>query len=419
MANVPPVPTRTPELPAETLEAMRAGLPGLADRMVEAVIAEVPTFAVAAQESWRPVFYASADQLLTALVEQLRGAADPETSTTSMQEVLDTAYRFGRREARQGRPTEVQLAAYRIGAREIWREWSALAVLHGVGGGEVSVFAEMSFAYLDRFSAAGVAGHADEMARLGLARERHRERLVRALLREVSPEELNLAAEAASWTPPQTLTAVALPLRHHERGGMITTDPRTLEVPDDAVELPATGIRLFLIPDVGGKARAPFLASIGKTGAVVGPARPWSSVRSSVGRVMRAVELRAPQSTALLDTDEMLAELVVTADAEALVDLRARALAPLAALPTTTRERLTDTLRSWLLHHGRRDDIAADLYVSPSTVRYRLRQLRELFGARLHDPGSIGELTVALACGIGSARQTLPPGDDPPHGGDA
>ena len=397
---------------------MRAGLPGLADRMVEAVIAEVPTFAVAAQESWRPVFYASADQLLTALVEQLRGAADPERSTTSMQEVLDTAYRFGRREARQGRPTEVQLAAYRIGAREIWREWSALAVLHGVGSGEVSVFAEMSFAYLDRFSAAGVAGHADEMARLGLARERHRERLVRALLRDVPAEELNLAAEAASWAPPQTLTAAALPLRHHERGGMLTTDPRTLEVPDDALELP-TGIRLFLIPDVGGKARAPFLASIGKTGAVVGPARPWSSVQSSVGRVMRAVELRAPQSTALLDTDEMLVELVVTADAEALVDLRARALAPLAELPTTTRERLTDTLRSWLLHHGRRDDIAADLYVSPSTVRYRLRQLRELFGDRLHDPGSIAELTVALACGIGSARQTLPPGDDPPHGGDA
>jgi DNA-binding PucR family transcriptional regulator len=134
---------------------------------------------------------------------------------------------------------------------------------------------------------------------------------------------------------------------------------------------------------------------------------------------MRAVELRAPQFTALLDTDEMLAELVVTADAEALVDLRTRALAPLAALPTTTRERLTDTLRSWLLHHGRRDDIAADLYVSPSTVRYRLRQLRELFGDGLHDPASIADLTVALACGIGSARKTLPPGDDPPHGGDA
>ncbi|PRC42902.1 transcriptional regulator, partial [Mycobacterium sp. ITM-2017-0098] len=46
---------------------------------------------------------------------------------------------------------------------------------------------------------------------------------------------------------------------------------------------------------------------------------------------------------------------------------------------------------------GRRDEIAAELFVSPSTVRYRLRQLRDLYGDRLQDPRSIAELTVALA----------------------
>jgi sugar diacid utilization regulator len=71
----------------------------------------------------------------------------------------------------------------------------------------------------------------------------------------------------------------------------------------------------------------------------------------------------------------------------------------MAALPATTADRLTDTLRSWLLHHGRREGIAADVYVSPSTVRYRLRQLRELYGERLNDPRWIAELTVALAVG--------------------
>jgi DNA-binding transcriptional ArsR family regulator len=396
MSSVPPAAARLPQLPPQTLEAMRAGLPALTDRMVEAVIAEVPAFALAAQESWRPVIYASADQLLTALIEQLRGAADPRSSATSMQEVLDTAHGFGRREARQGRPTEVQLAAYRIGVREIWREWSALAVGHGVGSAEVSVFAETSFAYLDRISAAGVAGHADELARLGLARERHRERLVRALLREGSADELRRAAEEASWTPSQTLTAVALPNRHHESGGFITADSRTLEVPDDAIELPR-GMRMFLVSAVGGTARAPFLESIGATGAVVGPVRPWMQAHSSVRRVLRAAELQPAQSTAVLDTDQILVELVVSADAEALADLRARALAPLDGLSAATVGRLADTLRSWLLHHGRRDDIAADLHVSPSTVRYRLRQLRDAYGERLQDPRSIAELTVALA----------------------
>ncbi|MGE2833304.1 PucR family transcriptional regulator [Mycobacterium sp. SMC-4] len=395
MPSAPPGETRVPQLPSRTLEAMRAGLPALADRMVEAVIAEVPAFAQAAQESWRPVIYASADQLLTALVEQLRGAADPTGSATSMREVLDTAEGFGRREARQGRATEVQLAAYRIGAREIWREWSALAVRHGVASDEISVFAEMSFAYLDRISAAGVAGHADERARLGLARERHRERLVRALLRDVSADDLRLAAESASWAPPHTLTAVALPNEHHEGGGMITADPRTLEVPDDAIDFPRD-IRIFLVSDVGGRARAPFLQSIGMTAAVVGPARPWMRVHSSIRRVLRAAEI-LPTRSAVIDTDQFLVELIVGADAEALADLRSRALAPLADLPPATRERLADTLRSWLLHHGRRDDIAADLYVSPSTVRYRLRQLRDLYGEQLQNPRAVAELTVALA----------------------
>src|SRR5687768_6813038 len=107
MSNAAPPPARMPELPARTLDAMKAGLPALTDRMVEAVIAEIAAFATAAQESWRPVIYASADQLLNALIEQLRGASAPGTSAMSMQEVLDTAYGFGRREARQGRPTEV------------------------------------------------------------------------------------------------------------------------------------------------------------------------------------------------------------------------------------------------------------------------------------------------------------------------
>ena len=397
MSIVAPPPARMPELPARTLDAMKAGLPALTDRMVESVIAEIPAFASAAQDSWRPVIYASADQLLNALIEQLRGASALGTSAMSMQEVLDTAYGFGRREARQGRPTEVQLAAYRIGVREIWRDWSALAVRDGVGGDEVSIFAETSFAYLDRISAAGVAGHADELARLGLARERDRERLVRALLRDAPADDLRLAAEEASWIPPLTLTAVALPRQHHEGSRMTTADPRTLEVPDDAAELPR-GMRILLISNVGGKARAPFLESIGGTGAVVGPARPWMRANASVRRVVRAAEIPSAQHAAVLDADEFLVELVVGADPEALADLRARALAPLDDLPATTRNRLTDTLRSWLLHHGRRDEIATELYVSPSTVRYRLRQLRDAYGERLQDPRCIAELTVALAC---------------------
>ena len=61
------------------------------------------------------------------------------------------------------------------------------------------------------------------------------------------------------------------------------------------------------------------------------------------------------------------------------------------------REKLTETLRAWLLHHGRRDDVAAALFVHPQTVRYRMGQLRDLYGDRLEDPDTVLALTIALA----------------------
>ena len=62
-----------------------------------------------------------------------------------------------------------------------------------------------------------------------------------------------------------------------------------------------------------------------------------------------------------------------------------------------TRQKLAETLRAWLLYQGRRDDIANALFVHPQTVRYRMGQLRELYGDRLEDPEMIRDLTLALA----------------------
>lgn len=57
---------------------------------------------------------------------------------------------------------------------------------------------------------------------------------------------------------------------------------------------------------------------------------------------------------------------------------------------------LTETPWAWLLHRGRRDDIATVLFIHPQTVRYRMGQLRELYGDRLNDPEGVLAATVAL-----------------------
>jgi DNA-binding PucR family transcriptional regulator len=97
-----------------------------------------------------------------------------------------------------------------------------------------------------------------------------------------------------------------------------------------------------------------------------------------------------------LDTERRLADLVLRADGEALADLRARVLAPLDDLTAGARDKLEETLRAWLLHQGRREQIAAELFVHPQTVRYRMGQLRDRYGKRLEDPHTVLELTIAL-----------------------
>jgi DNA-binding PucR family transcriptional regulator len=105
----------------------------------------------------------------------------------------------------------------------------------------------------------------------------------------------------------------------------------------------------------------------------------------------------AADPNAPVDTERHLTTFVVTSDPAALNDLRRQVLAPFASLRPATADRLTETLREWLLHLGRRDEVAAALHIHPQTVRYRMGQIRDLYGPRLDDPQVVLDLTIALA----------------------
>jgi sugar diacid utilization regulator len=380
-------------LPAEVAAAVRAELGDVAEATVQEIIVEVPSYAEEFTGHMGQVIGNAVQLALAGFLElaTARSGADP---STPIRPALEGAYELGRGEARSGRSMDALLAAYRVGARVSWRHMSASAVRAGLSVEQLARFAELVFAYIDQLSAASVAGHSDELATTGRVRERYLERLAAHLLDGAAEPELVALAERAGWDPPRTLTAVVLP-EEQVHGALVSLDPRTLRATQDVPG--EEDLVVLLVPDVEGRWRTAVLRSLVGRGAVVGPARPWTAAHQSYARACRALQLGlAADGGAPVDTDERLADLVLRADGAALDDLRAQALAPLADLSPGAREKLTETLRSWLLHHGRREKVAEELFVHPQTVRYRMTQLRELYGKRLEDPRTVLELTIAL-----------------------
>ncbi|WP_428965677.1 PucR family transcriptional regulator [Micromonospora fluostatini] len=399
-------------LDEQAARMLRDRLPLLAERTVTAITAEVPSYSGTLTGQMREKIE-NAVQIALGTFLNLMGRSQDGDPSTPLTPALEAAYALGSGEARAGRSMDALLAAYRVGARVAWREMSTTTVRGGLPAATVAEFAELLFAYIDELSAASVAGHADELASEGRARRRNLERLTQLLLAGEAEEELRGRAERADWPLPQTLTVVVLP-RSGVRPALARLEPHAL---DSAEDLPgvaaAEELAVLLVPDMHAARRAHLLRMLRGLRAVVGPARPWHRAASSYQRAVRAhrLGLGRPGDEEPVDTERHLTGLLLGTDPEGLADLRAQVLAPLAALPPATAHRLAETLRCWVLHQGRREHVAAALFVHPQTVRYRMGQLRELYGDRLDDPGTILDLTVALAF--------LPPPGEPTAGGGA
>lgn len=387
------------QLDEPVLRELRERLPVVATDTVEAVTAEVPGYAGALSGSMGANIEAAVQMALAGFLKLAGGARDADPSTP-LGPTLEGAYALGRGEARSGRSMDALLAAYRVGARVAWRELARTAADAGLPATTMAQFAELVFAYIDELSAASVAGHSDELTVSGRVLERYRERLGRQLLARARPEVLAASAERAGWDPPRSLTAVLLPAAQ-TRAALASLAPGTLEIAEDLPGMddvhPDDPWTLLLVPDVDGSGRNHLMRVLDGRHAVVGPPREWTQARSSYDRAARASGLEGvSRSWGPVDSEDHLADLVLSADPEALEDLRARVLDPLSDLPQATRERLIATLRSWLLNQGRREHVAAELHVHAQTVRYRMGQLREMYGDRLNDPRTVRDLVVAL-----------------------
>lgn len=375
-------------LPADAVEEMRRGIGGVAELVIGAVITQVPSY----RDPFRGQMGRNIEVAVkTALDGFLDLAARREgiDAGDQIETVLEAAYALGRGEARSGRSMDALAQAYRVGARVAWREMSTAAVASGLDPETLARLAELVFAYIDELSDASVSGHADELTTSGRLRQRRLDRLALRLVEGAPEEELISASERADWEPPAELTALIAP-DSAIRAARAQLDGRSLLLGEELAELDP-GWGAVLAPTPTKRARASVVRAARGTEAVIGPSQPWITVRASYLRALQAHRLGLTG-----DTGQHLAPIALSADPGAIADLRARVLEPLAGQSPASREKLTATLRAWLLHQGRRDDVAAALFVHPQTVRYRVGQLREFYGDQLRDPLFVRDAIVAL-----------------------
>jgi PucR C-terminal helix-turn-helix domain len=395
-------------VPPEAAAVLRPVLPGLADETIAAIAREVPGYARAMEGEFGQVVRLGVEVAFNRFVDLL---ADPEPDAA---ESRRTYVDLGRGEFHSGRSLDALLAAYRVGARLAWRRFVEAGVAGGLSPPAIYALGEAIFAYIDELSAESAEGYAEEQTAAAGESERRRRRLVRLLAQDppAGPEAVRTAAAAAAWTLPRGgLGALAAATAHDGEPGEALLDSIAARLArrlgEGAIGAEAFGAALVFIPDPDAPGRRRRLeAAVQEHPAALGPTVEWprsgASARRAIATQRLAATGRLPggrgDATAggLVVADDHLAHLLLAADPGVAADLAASRLAPLDELPDGPRARLRETLAAWLDRPGQVQAVAAALGVHPQTVRYRVRQLRDLFGDRLDDPDARFELALAL-----------------------
>ncbi|MEU4564556.1 helix-turn-helix domain-containing protein [Actinoplanes sp. NPDC023936] len=369
-------------LPADLPPAMRSRLPATVEAIATgAATAFTGEGGAKFERDVRTAVQVALDRFL-----DLAGTAEPALSPR----IREVFVALGAAEAREDRGPEVLLGALRTAARLMLRTASeSLAALRPVTVEELIDLADAASAYVDELAAACTDGLARQLREQAGEGDRRRRQVADLLLRGgASPDLVREAAAGIGWPSLDLVVPVLLPSdQARDARFRFAAEGVVAERGRDAVLLLRAGPRAE---------RAALTEALRGREAVVGPALGWAETPEAVRLAERTAELVKAGGEPVFAEDHFAA-LALRGETGALAVLSARRLAPLTALRAGQREQLLVTLESWLRHWGSRTAVAAELFVHPQTVSYRLNRLRDLLGADLDDPAARFELLLVLA----------------------
>ncbi|KNE81276.1 hypothetical protein ADZ36_17175 [Streptomyces fradiae] len=365
-------------------------VPELAQDILAAIRREYPGLAFIPGESGEPKALVAIRHALELFVEQMTTGSDRPRALPEMFQD------FGRGEVTQGRSLDSLQGIYRLAVRLSWRRLAEIGQQVDIPPSAMYELAESAFEYLDVMVAQSVRGYAEAVARHAGERLRRQRLLVDLLLTEHRTDPSVVLADRAAdvgWHLPEKV-AVAVLLRP----AVEAVAPAV----GDGVLLDMEGEQPRLVvpePDAPGRAELLHRAVAGWSGAI-GPSVPVAEAVTSLRWAETAVGMieqgLLPRGR-LLHCGEHVEALVLLPAGVLIDDLARRRLARLdRSVGPAHANRLAETLLAWLETRGGATEVAARLGVHPQTVRYRLKQLRELWGEDLDDPDRRFELELVL-----------------------
>ncbi|MEU6544023.1 helix-turn-helix domain-containing protein [Streptomyces sp. NPDC046859] len=367
-----------------------ADAPGLAEEILREIRREHPHLPVVLDESGEPMALVGIRRAIEVFIGHL------ETSQGRPTVPPGVFQDFGRGEGYNGRSLDSLQAIYRLGVRLAWRRFAEIGQRVDIPPPAMYELVDAGYEYLDGLVDQSVRGYAEAAARQAGERLRLQRRLMELLLadrhRGDPADALAERAARIGWALPEKV-AVGVLLRPAREalapavGEGVLLD---LEYERPRMVVPE--------PDAAGRPELLSRALSGWSGAI-GPPVPLAEAAKSLRWAEAAVglmERRLLPAGEVLHCTEHTEALVLLQPEELIDDLAVRCLAPLEHCGPSHGRRLAETLLAWLETRGGAPEVAARLGVHPQTVRYRLRQIRELWGAEIDDPDRRFELELVL-----------------------
>jgi DNA-binding CsgD family transcriptional regulator len=382
---------REPAFPAEVVAVLRRELPTLTDEIIKETRRAVEEFRRPGHDPFR---FGLEPVVEMALRQFLNRIADPAAGRNGGPDVFRE---LGRRECQEGRELDALQTAYRITARVTWVRIAEAGRRAHWSADTVSRLAEALFTHVEQITASSVEGHArardDTTGTLRILRRRLLESVLSAD-RVMSGDALADLAKQAQWRLPETVACVAV--------AQWEPDGPRLEPgvgPDVLMDLTRPQPCLVVPhPDAPGRQDTLARALRGSLFAI-GPRVPLSDAALSHRVAVQALSLvhcGVITCERFVRCSDVLSTLLLFHNEDMVRLMAERRYGPLAALKNLQEVRLSETLLAWLVAGGNARELAARLHVHPQTVRYRMRQLQDLFGDEMDDPDWKFEMGIVL-----------------------